>query len=123
MKLEEAQKIVSKMIGWSMVSNGIISEEDDNYPEPITESLETLIEANRLVERENERQKELSSNGSRKISMTIADRGIAALYVAANFDPNDLRLEQADILAYHEGAAVLCVNYESCFSDNEEDDD
>lgn len=130
MKLQEARKIVSKMIGWTMVNQGVISEGDEKYPKPITEDLETLLLANKIVDSANKRNsayadKQLKQKGkssTRRVYMTIADRGIAALYVAANFEGDDIRMKQADTLAYHQGNIILCVKYASVCSDNEEGD-
>lgn len=58
--------------------------------------------------------------GRRYVSMTHADRGIAALYVAANFqgDPSD----KADILAAHGDSLVFCLS-KRMMSNNEEEED
>lgn len=130
MKLQEARNIVSRMIGWAMVNEGIISEGDEKYPEPITEDLETLLMANKIVDRANKKNrayadkqlKEKGKSRTRRVYMTIADRGIAALYVAANFEGDDIRIKQADTLAYHQGNVLLCVKYNSVCSDNEEEE-
>jgi len=130
MKLQEARNIVSKMVGWAMVNQGVISEGDEKYPEPITEDLETLLLANKIVDRANKRNKEYANKQLKKkgksttrcVYMTIADRGIAALYVAANFEGDDIRIKQADTLAYHQGNVLLCVKYDSVCSDKEEED-
>lgn len=127
MKINEAITIVSNMIGWIMVNQGIISEGDKNYPNPITESLETLLMANKIVDRANKKNKayatkqlkEKGKSKTRKVYMTIDDRCIAALYVAANFEGDDIRMKKADTLAYHQGNVLLCVKYASLFTDNE----
>lgn len=118
MKLNEARTIVGKMIGWAMVNQGIISPGDENFPNPITEDLMTLLRANRIIERANERadlrgkaQIEKTGKATVRRSMTIADRGIAALYVAANFRPDNPTLGPVDTLAYHNGAAVVCITH------------
>lgn len=113
MKLKEARNIVGKMVQWSMLAQGVTLDEK---PEPITEDLQTLLKANRMVKVANDRsQKRIDKmvkekggwNGSRRVQMTIADRGIAALYVAANFigdNPNG-----ADVLAMHADNVVFCL--------------
>jgi hypothetical protein len=113
MKVSEAKQIVAKMINWSMLGQGVPL---DKWPDPITENLQTLLRANRIVEQANQRSKkrmkkrmeEGKLSGSRKIHMTIADRGIAALYVAANFQGDDP--EHADILAMHGSSCVICLD-------------
>jgi len=107
MKLSEAKRILGKMVLWSMITQGI---EPDEKPEPITEDLQTLLTANRMVEKANERSRkrvEKLGKGSRSVSMTIADRGIAALYVAANFTGDNP--DNADILAKHKDNLVFCL--------------
>lgn len=97
MKLSDARRIVSKMVSWSMLSQGIPVEP---VPGEITENLHTLLKANKLVEAANKRNK--------KKQMVIAERGIAALFVAANFSGDDP--ETADILAMHQTNIVVCLN-------------
>jgi hypothetical protein len=114
MKISEARKIVGKMVLWSMITQGIEPEEK---PEPLTEDLQTLLKANRVVEKANDRSRKRVQNilsekgqwkGRRSISMTIADRGIAALYVAANFKGD--HPTNADILAKHNDNLVFCLS-------------
>lgn len=128
MKLAEARKIVGKMIGWGFVNHGIISPEDRNYPEPITESLETLILANKIVERANKRNQKYADKRMAEVgharckrSMTIADRGIAAIYVAANFRPDNLLFEKADTIAMHGNSVLLCVDRRSIQNPEDEE--
>lgn len=97
MKLTEARQIVGKMVGWLMLSQGIPVEPT---PGIITENLSTLLKANKLVEAANKYNK--------KKQMVIADRGIAALFVAANFSGDNP--ETADILAIHQTNIVVCLN-------------
>lgn len=113
MKIKEARAIVAKMVKWSMLSQGI----DIETPDLITEDLQSLLKANRIVEKSNERSKKRidkivaekgSWKGSRSVQMTIADRGIAAIYVAANFQGD--KPETAEILSEHDGNIVLCLN-------------
>lgn len=118
MKLSEARTIVGKMVSWLMVNQGIISPGDEQWPDPITEDLLTLLKANRLVERANERddirckaQIEKTGKAIGHRTMTVADRGIAALYVAANFKPDNPALGPVDTLAYHNGGAVICITH------------
>jgi hypothetical protein len=126
MKISEAKAIVGKMVRWTMISQGI---DLHDMPDRITEDLPTLLKANRIIQQANKRAdarvkkivaEKGSWKGSRKISMTIADRGIAALYVAANFqgDPSD----KADILACHEDSLVFCLS-KQMMSNNEEEED
>lgn len=108
MKISEARKIVGKMVQWSMLAQGI---ELDNVPEKITEDLPTLLKANRILEKYNERSKKrfvkiVAEKGIRKgrliILLTLEDRQIAALYVAANFSGDA-------VLAMHNKNIVICL--------------
>ena len=113
MKLSEAKKIVGKMVQWTMLSQGITLNEK---PDQITEDLATLLKANHMVvksrERSNKRIDKIVAEkgkwkGRRSIPMTIADRGIAALYVAANFQGD--KPATADCLAMHNDNVVFCL--------------
>jgi hypothetical protein len=117
MNIKEARAIVGKMTHWTILSQGI---ELNERPGQITEDLPTLLKANRMVEKANERSKKRidkivaekgSWKGKRSISMTIADRGIAALYVAASFEGDNP--ETADVLAMHNSNIVLCLDKRS----------
>ena len=114
MHIKQAREIVGKMINWSMMAQGV---ELPKKPEKITESLTELIKANKMVEKANKRShdridkivKEKGSwKGKRSIQMTIADRGIAALYVAANFHGD--RPATADVLGMHGNNIVVCLD-------------
>lgn len=125
MTVKEAKEIVGKMVLWSMLSQGVPLEEK---PEQITEDLQTLLKANKIVEAANKRSQERIDKivkekggwrGKRHVQMTIADRGIAALYVAANFPGDDPR--NADILAMHKSNVVMCLNSTLLQSNDDED--
>lgn len=113
------------MIKWTMIGQGI---DINPTPAAITEDLKTLLKANEIIERYQARQskqrEKLREQGRKsfkyKTSMTIADRGIAALYVAANFqgDPS----EKADVLAAHGDSLVFCLS-KRMMSNNEEEED
>ena len=114
MNIKQAREIVGKMISWSMMAQGI---ELPKKPEKITETLTELIKANKMVEKANKRShdridkiiKEKGSwNGKRSVQTTIADRGIAALYVAANFHGD--RPATADVLGMHGRNIVVCLD-------------
>lgn len=109
---------------WSMLAQGVTLDEK---PEPITEDLQTLLKANRMVKVANNRsQKRIDKivkengkwKGSCRVQMTIADKGIATLYVAANFigdNPNG-----ANVLAMHGDNVVFCLN-KYCLQDEDEE--
>ena len=114
MKISEAREIVGKMIYRAMRSQGI---ELDEKPKPITEDLQTLLKANKIVEMANKRA--LKKMGKHKIGMTIADRGIAALYVAIHFAGDNPR--KADFLSMYENNIVVCLD--SNYIQNEEEEE
>lgn len=114
MDIKQAREIVGKMISWSMMAQGI---ELPKRPGKITETLSELIKANKMVEKANKRSQDRidkivkekgSWSGKRSIQMTIADRGIAALYVAANFHGD--RPATADVLGMHGRNIVVCLD-------------
>jgi len=105
MKISEARKIVSKLSRWFMFSQGITTEK----PEPITEDLKTLIKAMDIVKRCN--KKAMAKTGKHTIQTTMADRGIAALYVAANFTGDNP--DTAEVLAIHGKNMVFCIDVDA----------
>jgi hypothetical protein len=115
MKLSEARAIVAKMVQWSMIGMGV---DNGRKPDPITEDLKTLLRANQMVENAEKRHtkrinKILEEKGhykskGHKTQMILADRGIAALYVAANFQGDDPGT--ADVLGCHMDNLVFCLS-------------
>lgn len=103
MKLKQAQDIVAKMVLWTMRANGITPKE---IPQPITEDLKTLIRANDIVDKYNKIP--AKEGKSKTIHMTLADRGIAAIYVAANFQGTTT--DEVQVLAEHNNNIVICLN-------------
>ena len=99
MNLSTAQKTISIITRWQMYLQGVIEEKPEKLDSKI--KLSELIEANSLVEAENKRKLNGQSEGkteykSISIQMTIADRLIAAVYVAMNYPPNS--------------EAICCIN-------------
>lgn len=124
MKIEEARAIVGKMVLWLMIANGV---EPKQRPGKITEDLQTLLRANRMVEAAKKRASKRIDKivaekgawkGRRSMPMTIADRGIAALYVAANF-PGD-NPKTANVLAMHGDNIVFCLDKNTLGGEDEE---
>jgi hypothetical protein len=113
MSLSEAMRIVQKMSAWSMMAQGVPVGKE---PEPITEDLQTLLSANRKVKKAKEKiVKEIRKNPSppltrkkQPIQLTLPDRTIAALFVAANFPGNNT--ENIDVLSMHGDNIVLCID-------------
>jgi hypothetical protein len=84
-KVSEARKILSHMVGWFFYFQGL----GNKKPEPMSYSLEDMLKAQRLVDKAEERQKGRidRKDGVRKrsASLRIDPRGIAAMYVAMNY--------------------------------------
>ena len=123
MNIKEARKIVGKMVQWTMIANGVPIAET---PELITEDLAVLLRANRMVEAYKERSNKRIAkiieqkgewHGRRSVPMTISDRGIAALYVAANFYGDDPK--KADVIA-QQGNKIVFVLDKRYLEDEEE---
>lgn len=114
MTLKEAKEIVGNLVGYVMTSNGIKPPKPLN---PIKEDLITLLRANKMVKAANARaQKRIDKivkvkgrwSGKRIIPMTISDRDIASIYVAANFRGDDPK--EPDPIAIYGSNMVLCIN-------------
>jgi len=106
MTLEEAKKLIGNCVYCGLYANGIIDEK----PERIEASLADLMEANRLVAEANEaaEEKQREEGGSCSIQMTIAERGLAAMYTAANFAGGSC--EEPNIVGYANGNYVMVIN-------------
>ncbi len=105
MKLKEAKEIVGKMVLWVMMAKGL---EPKETPQPITEDLKTLLKANDIVEKHNKKLWGASTTKQKTICMVLDERGIAAVYVAANFTGTSA--QEVDVLAMHEQNIVLCLD-------------
>lgn len=106
MKRKEAKKLIGNLISCGLFANGIL----DDKPEKVTAALPDLLKANRVVERGNEaaQEKQRKNGGSCSLSMTIADRGIAAMYTAASFEGGSLK--EPNIVGYANGNYVLVIH-------------
>lgn len=84
MRKAEARDLVRKMVLWHMIHNGFPGE-----GEPIEATLEDMLAANRMVEKENNNP--LKPKSKRVKTMpTLDDRAIAALYVAMSYQGDDV---------------------------------
>lgn len=97
MKLAEAKEIVSSIINWQFVLQGIKEREEISENINLQEySLEDLIKANKLVTSNNNRKRKLAEYWRKKTGkqystttqLVLADRLIAGVYTALNFTPN-----------------------------------
>lgn len=116
MKQIEAKELVGNLVYCGLYANGII----DDKPKNVTAKLSDLIKANRIVERANRRaqEKQREKGGTCSMQMTIADRGIAAMYTAANFEGGSLN--EPNIVGYANGNYVLVI-HERHFKREEEE--
>ena len=117
MKAKEAKQIISNIIEWQLILNGIKDRtelklhdiEMRNY------SLSDFIEANRIVHICNQKAKTmyewLKKSGKKtngfKMCMTIDDRLLAAVYTIINYDP-----QNQVVAAYNDkGTAIVNLKY------------
>lgn len=112
MKLSEAKKIVGYVIEWQFVLMGVKARNDLKEIIDLSKySLADLIKANSIVDKHNSNKRRIqqknAENGIKSkpisIQMTLADRLIAAVYVALNFEANG----QMQVLI--NDVAVACV--------------
>ena len=116
MKLTEAKKIVSAIIQWQFVLQGINDREDVKIFDLSSYSLEDLIKANKLVTSNNSRKRKLQAYWQKKngksngISqqLTMSDRLIAGVYTALNFQSNG----EMQVLINDKAIGVVTANYE-----------
>lgn len=116
-KINEAKQIVSEIINWNMVCIGVIERSELKTNIDLSKySLEDLIKANSLVESSNKRKMNLQKTNQEKgrkskgisMSMTLADRIIAAVYTAMNFNPDG----EIIALVNDIGVGLVKVKYE-----------
>jgi len=112
MKTKESEKIISTIISWQLVLQGVIEREEVKSEIDIKKySLLELLKANQLVEANNKRKRKLqeywrTKNGnSNGISqhMTCADRLISAVYTLLHHAPN------SELIAIVGDKGVGCV--------------
>jgi hypothetical protein len=106
MTIEQARKLIGNLVACSIYAEGITDEK----PTKIEASLADIIEANRLVKEANDaaREKQRSEGGSCSIQMIIADRGIAAMYAAANFAGGSPG--EPNIIGYANGNYIMVIH-------------
>lgn len=116
MKLQEAKQIVGYILDWQFVLMGVKTRADIKEKIDLSRySLQDLITANKIVESGNNRRKKLYEYHRDKghktkgysVNMQLADRLIAAVYTAINFQPN------GEMIAIIEnvGCGVVNVKY------------
>lgn len=90
MRINEAKKIVGICLEWQFWMMGIRDNKPKEVLNPETTTLQSLIDANRAIERYNKKQREKYSGTGKSFSQhqVLADRLIAAIYTALSFPPD-----------------------------------
>lgn len=103
MELNRAKEIVGTVMQWQFWLMGINGKPENELDKNI--SLQELIDANTEVVKWNKQQRELPRKEGETFSQhqTLADRLIAAVYVAMNFECN------GEAVAVMNGVGVGCV--------------
>ena len=96
----------------ALYSQGIL---DEKPPKIKCRSLQHLLRANKALERSN--RIKLKKSGSQTISMTVAERGLAAMYTAMNFEGGTP--DEPNIVGYANGNYVLVIRASSFTPDPE----
>ena len=115
MKLKEAKEIVGAIIEWQFVLQGIKEREDVQIFDLRKYSLNDLIKANNLVKGNNNRKRKLQEywnkkNGKSKgisVQLILADRLIAGVYTALNFESNG----EMQVLINDKAVGIVTPNY------------
>jgi len=97
MSLQEAREIVKEIMQWQMVCMGVFERKEIKPALNLRQySLADLIKANGMVVSDNKRSDKLAqwhrerghNVKPRTVYMVLADRLIAAVYTALNFEPD-----------------------------------
>ena len=116
MKTKEAKELVGYLLEWQFVCMGVKERNEIKEVRDLSKySLHDLLKANELVEKSNNRKRKIQSDNQAKglpskpitISLTLADRVIAAIYTALNFRPDG----QMIALVNGNGVGVVKAKY------------
>ena len=117
MKAPEAKQIISNILEWQFILNGIKDKSELKLHDIDMRqySLSDFIEANRIVHVCNQKAKTmydyLKKSGKKpngfKALMTVHDRLLAAVYTIINYDPQDQVVAAYD----DKGTAILELKY------------
>jgi hypothetical protein len=100
------EKATAKALIKAIIENGLHPDGIVDDPPVLRGTLSDFMEANRIIEAENERvQKE---PGPCTISMTVDERGLAAMYTAISFDGGTP--DNPTIAGYANGNYVLVIS-------------
>lgn len=103
MKKPEAINLVGRMLNWHLKHVGVLDEE----PEPITESLDEMLEANHILEKIN--RNPLRANSRRSFYTTLDDRAIASLYVLMNYEGHPA--DKCQSIAQYQDKSLFIVEH------------
>lgn len=106
MKLEIASEMIGVCLRNGLYSQGIL---DEQPPKIKCRSLQHLLRANKTVEKDNKIK--LKKPGQHSIQMTVADRGLAAMYTAMNFEGGTP--DEPNVVGYANGNYVLVIRASS----------
>lgn len=108
MTTEEAKILIKNCINHNLYGTvGVGDSPPEHYS---VESLQQMIEANTLVEKWNESDEAKTPKG-RTVCMTVGDRGIAASFVALNFQGGTP--DKPNVVGYANGNYVLVISERS----------
>lgn len=116
MKIATAIKIVGAMMEWHFVHMGINEIGPD-----MSYTLEEMLEANRIVERQNNRSNAkpfVNGQRSRKVHITLDERAIASLYVLMNYEGGSA--SNASSVAQYQNRYLFVIEHNETLIINEE---
>lgn len=106
MKIEIASAMIGDCLRNGLYSQGIL---DEKPPKIKCRSLQHLLRANKTVERVNKAK--LKQRGPQSVQMTVAERGLAAMYTAMNFEGGTP--DEPNVVGYANGNYVLVIRASS----------
>lgn len=106
MKHEIASKIIGACLRNGLYSQGIL---DEKPPKIECRSLQHMLRANKTIEKDNKAK--LKQPGPHTVQMTVADRGLAAMYTAMTFEGGTP--DEPNVVGYANGNYVLVIKESS----------
>ena len=116
MNTKEATKIIQEILEWQFILMGVKERVDYEKTIDLNQySLQELLQANKLVSANNKRKRSLQEYWSKKngkskgisIQMTCADRVIAGVYFALNFETD----REMKVLVNDVGVGLVKAEY------------
>lgn len=106
MKIEIAKEMISACFKNGLYANGIL---DEKPPKIECRSLQHLLRANKAVEKDNEEKQKGPPPYTQQV--TVADRGLAAMYTAMSFEGGTP--DEPTIAGYANGNYVIVIRESS----------